>query len=105
MEIYYTPQKMSHLVNLNLQHMILVSMQHVYGPPSASQGAVTNVDLDQKVGIAAKDWETIGRKEKLKSMAFMPFVFAFYDFFINCVNNVVHLNLLVWNDNTIELVK
>lgn len=36
--------------------------------PNASQGAVTTVDLDWKVGIAAKDWQTIARKDKIEGV-------------------------------------
>ncbi|KAH9299622.1 hypothetical protein KI387_031304, partial [Taxus chinensis] len=34
--------------------------------PNSSQEAVVTVDLDWKAGVAAKDWETIARKEKIE---------------------------------------
>ncbi|KAH9301596.1 hypothetical protein KI387_013179, partial [Taxus chinensis] len=32
------------------------------------EGATSSVDLDWKVGLAAKDWETIARKDKIEGV-------------------------------------
>ena len=66
MAIQYITMRMPQRVSLHSLPQKLETTFACFWIDSAEKGSGTSLNLDWKMGIAAKDWDTIAKKEKIE---------------------------------------